>query len=100
MSETVERSADENDVARLNDHRMNQNAMYSLWAAICERRIRDLLEIERGTTASQYWSQRGIATDLALFLRDAGITTAAPKDAVPIILQIVKERAAADQVSA
>lgn len=49
MSETVERSADENAVARLNDHRMNQNAMYSLWAAVCERRIRDLLEIERGT---------------------------------------------------
>lgn len=100
MSETVERSADENDVARLNEHRMNPNALFDFWAAICERRIRDLLEIERGTAASQYWSQRGIAADLALFLRDAGITSAEPKDAVPIILQIVKERAAADRISA
>lgn len=98
MSETLERSEDENAVARLNDRRMNQNAMYSLWAAICERRIRDLLEIERGTKASQYWSPRGIAEDLALFLRDAGITSAEPRDAVQIILQTVKERAAADRV--
>ena len=100
MSETLERSADENDVARLNDHRMNPNAMYDFWAAICERRIRDLLEIERGTRASQYWSQRSIATDLALFLRDAGITSASPREAVPIIVQIVKDRAAADRISA
>ena len=33
MSETLERSADENAVARLNDGLMNPNAMYSLWAA-------------------------------------------------------------------
>ena len=97
MSESLDRSIDENELSRLNDKHMNPNAMWDFWAAVCERRVRDLLEIERGTTAGKDMSPRIIATDLALVLRDFGITNADPKDAVPVILQIVRDRAAADQ---
>ncbi|MFY9211221.1 MAG: hypothetical protein WAO69_08850 [Aestuariivita sp.] len=89
-----ERLADENELLRRGPHHFD--AMSTLAGAICTQRVRDLVAIELGKRGTEYLSPNGIARDLALWLRTAGVSTQPPGKLAPIILSIVAEKVAAN----
>lgn len=88
-----ERLADENELLRLGPHHFD--AMAALVGSICTQRVRDLVAIQMQKTGTEHLSRVGIARDLALWLRTAGVSTQPPGKLAPIILSIVAEKVAA-----
>lgn len=90
---STDRLIDENQLAAMNPARLDDCA--ALAGAVIRQRVKDLIAIQRGTSSAQWFSQRGIAMDCARWLITAGCASGDPRTVADIILDVVREKVAA-----